>query len=432
MQLNLIKSFSAYSFVGFFGAGVNFLILPILSYYLTPTDYGTLSVFNAYVSLAIPFIGLVASGLILVEYYKIKDKEEFASVFSSIQLIPLLPFLFALLVAFFFKKELCLLLELPLESAEFLYLIPVLSLLTIYYESLLSFLVAKKESNLYLIVNVARVLIEVGLTFIFVVYFKWGWKGRILSWFIVTVLLAILSSVYFKANELFTFHVKWDYFKAGVFYGLPLILHTVGKFAINQSDRLFLAKMVGIEAVGIYNIGYQIGSLILIFVTAFQNLYVPYLYERLSNLDEGKKIEILQLNYLFIALLLIILAGITIISPFIFDWLIDQRYKEGNQYVFWTALSYVFWGMYSLFAAYLYFFKRNVYLGYLSVGNVVLNLLLNYVLISRYGPIGAAYATCISFFMVSLVIMVVANRILPLPWRKVNLIFSSLSTRIKA
>src|SRR5688572_25350756 len=145
MNLSLLKSFSAYSFAGFFGAAASFFVLPILSHYLSVHDYGILSIFNAYVTIAIPLVGLVAAGIITIEYYKIKDPVEFASFFSTIQLIPVIPFGLLAVITVLFQNPVSKLLEIPVEYAPYVFLIPLLAILTVYLETYLAYLVVKKQ-----------------------------------------------------------------------------------------------------------------------------------------------------------------------------------------------------------------------------------------------------------------------------------------------
>jgi O-antigen/teichoic acid export membrane protein len=79
-----LKQISLYTLAGFFNAGISFLLMPYLSHYIDPAGYGILSMVNSFVTILIPLVGLIASGLIAVEYYQVKDKNEFASIFSSI------------------------------------------------------------------------------------------------------------------------------------------------------------------------------------------------------------------------------------------------------------------------------------------------------------------------------------------------------------
>ena len=92
--MKFLGKLSVYTFVGFLGAGINFLLMPYLSHFIKPGEYGILSMVNSYVTILIPLVGLVAAGLISVDYFKIKDKIEFALLFSSVQVIPLLPAIF--------------------------------------------------------------------------------------------------------------------------------------------------------------------------------------------------------------------------------------------------------------------------------------------------------------------------------------------------
>jgi O-antigen/teichoic acid export membrane protein len=104
--MKYFKQFSLYTFVGFFTAGISFLLMPYLSHYIDPAGYGILSMVNSLVTILIPLIGLTATGFITVEYYKVKDKKEFTSIFSSVQAIPVLPGLLILIISFLFLKAL--------------------------------------------------------------------------------------------------------------------------------------------------------------------------------------------------------------------------------------------------------------------------------------------------------------------------------------
>jgi len=211
---------------------------------------------------------------------------------------------------------------------------------------------------------------------------------------------------------------------AGIVFGLPLILHTIGKFVVNQSDRIFIAKMVSLKEAGIYNIGYQVGMVILLLVNAIANFYQPFLYERLANLTDKARIEIIRMSYLLILGLLICLLLITFFSPLFFDLLVSRNYAKGVIYVFWIGLSYFFWGVYILFAGFIFYLQKTRFLGVLAVVNVGLNLGLNYFFISWLGALGAAYATCVSYFVIAIAVIIEVSKHYPLPWLNLKLILS--------
>ncbi len=414
--MKFIKQFSFYTFIGFFNAGISFLLMPYLSHYIDPAGYGILSMVNSFVTILIPLVGLTASGLIAVEYYRTKDKKEFASIFSSLQIIPILPGLVILLITIILPKPIAAFLEIPASKSYWIPLSVLLALFTIYYETLLNFNVIEQKAKLYVKFSLIRLFLEVGLTILFISVFKLSWEGRLLSWMIASLISFGISLSYFRSRGLITFVIKKKYITAGIIFGLPLILHTIGKFVINQSDRIFIAKMVSIEEAGIYNIGYQVGMVVLIFVTAVSNFYQPFLFQRLASLEEKAKMEIVRTTYGIIIGLLVALLLLTVASPLLFSELIDKSYSAGVVYVFWTGLSYFFWGIYILFTGFIFYEKQTKQLGYLAILNVALNILLNYFLILNFGALGAVYATCISFLVVAAIVVWRGTLLFKLPW----------------
>ena len=107
---------------------------------------------------------------------------------------------------------------------------------------------------------------------------------------------------------------------------------------------------------------------------------------------------------------------LTLGSPFIFYWLVDEQLYPATQYIFWIALAYFFFGGYTIFANFIHFSGKTYIFSILAVINVAINLILNYYLIAHYGAIGAAYATIISYLIVFIVTALIATRMYKLPW----------------
>ena len=126
--------------------------------------------------------------------------------------------------------------------------------------------------------------------------------------------------------------------------------------------------------------------------------------------------QIVKMSYIYFAGCIVLLLCILVFTPLFFKYLIDPQYASGARYVFWVALGYCFWGGYMLFSGFIFFYKRNRILGWLSIFNVVVNLVLNYFFISAFGGIGAAYATAVSFLLLFIIVAWIGNRMVPLPW----------------
>jgi O-antigen/teichoic acid export membrane protein len=414
--MKFIGQISIYTFIGFFGAGISFLLLPYLSHFLSPKDYGVLSMINSVVTILIPFVSVMAFGWINAQYFKITKKEEFATLFTSVQVVPVAPFLLIVVLCLLFKNPLGIWLEIPAEKNYWIPLAAAISFLTIYFDTLLNLTVIQQRPFAYGFFNLAKLVVEIGLTVYFVTVCSMGWEGRLLSWLISVVLIFIAGMIYFHREGLLTLTFSTHYFYSSIVFGAPLILHTVGKFIVNQSDRIFITKMVSLDEAGVYSIGYQVGFSILLFINAAGNFFQPYLFERLTKNDSASKLQLVKTTYALIFLFIIALIGLTMVSPLLFSWFIDKRYTAGVQYVFWVGLSYVFWGVYTLMTGYIFYSGQSQFLGKLAILNILLNGILNYVLISAFGAMGAAYATCISFFVIAVIVAHKANKLYPMPW----------------
>jgi len=414
--MRFLKQFSFYTLVGFIGAGINFFLMPYLSHFIKPEQYGLLAMVTSFVAILVPLISLVAFGAINVEFFKITDKTEFGSFFSSILIIPVIPTFIFLVITCLVPGPLATLFELPPDKEYWIPISVLIAFFSINIEILLAFTITEQKSNYYAIFYISKTIIDVLLTIFFVTYMKLSWEGRLISWGITNIVFFTASLFYFRKQKLITKNVQWKYIRAGIFFGLPLILHTIGKIVIAQSDRIFIAKMVSLDEAGIYNIGYLVGMILMLLVNAAGNFFGPFLYERLATLTKNREKEIVKYSYIIMALLLAFLLVMTVASPYFFSTLVDKDYSKGAIYVFWVGLGYFFWGVYIIFSSFIFYKAKTGFLGYLAVFNVVLNIVLNYFLIPPFGGLGAAYATCISFFFVAVAVIWRSTRLYKLPW----------------
>ena len=264
--------------------------------------------------------------------------------------------------------------------------------------------------------SVIKTIFELGISILLVVYIGMNFEGRIYGILVTGILFSIVSIYILKRENLFKGSPKKKFQKEALNFGLPLIPHAIGAIIINLSDRIFISKMVSIDELGIYNIGYTVGSIILIIDLAFNQAWSPHFYQQLKEGEKVNKQRIVKQSFLYILVLLIILMLLTIAAPILYRYFIHDSFSSSIEYVFWIGLGYVFLGCYKLFAGYIFYLKQTKILGALSVLNVALNLFLNYQLIKLYGALGAAYATAISFSILFIIVCFISTRKYTMPW----------------
>ncbi len=412
--MKLFKSFSIYAGASFLNQGIGFLLLPLFTYYLLPEEYAQLSLINTMISIVIPFVLLQVPGAIAVEYFKIKDFTSFSNYFSSAISNTLFSFFIILGIFFLAAPTLANWLEL---KYFWVLMVPVFALWQFFPRLIQSYYQISERPMAFGIFSISKTTIELALSILLIIVFLMKYEGRLWAIWTAGLIFTIISiGLLRKEKLLLNFHIQKKHQINALKFGIPLIPHAIGALVINASDQFFISKMVSMEALGVYSIGYKIGAIIMVLQLAFAQAWSPFLYKKLASNTTKSKKEIVKAAYIFMGLLLICLLGLTFITPFVFKYILAKNYVGGAVFVFWVGLGYLFLGFYKVFTGFLFYHKKTAILGYLAGFNVLLNLTLNYFLILRYGAIGAAYATAISFFVFFLVVAIISQRLFPMPW----------------
>ena len=73
-QSVLFKNTFIYTLLQLINKGIPFLLLPILTRYLTTNDYGMIATYNTFVGILAIFIGLSMPGAVGVNYFQLKKE----------------------------------------------------------------------------------------------------------------------------------------------------------------------------------------------------------------------------------------------------------------------------------------------------------------------------------------------------------------------
>lgn len=200
---------------------------------------------------------------------------------------------------------------------------------------------------------------------------------------------------------------------------LPVFPAACAPWILNVSDRYFLNHYCGLADTGLYAAGYKIGMVgMFIFITATQYAWPPIFY---ANSD-SKDIARLCANYAKYYLLLLAMGALafSIFAPEIIRFIAKREYWSADRIVPYIAASYVFYGL--QFYSIPFFIKANRgrQLSYIMGGAAIGNLLLNFLLVPRYGIPGAVASTVITFGIEAVLSLGLANRFFPIPYEYAN------------
>lgn len=409
--MNLTRNLSWYTGTALLNSAVPFMLLPVFTHYLEPSDYGLMSAIIAYVAILSPFIVLGLPTLFSTDFHRLERSELTRK--STVWLVfPLAIGGILTIAAWALSENLAELLAMP---SAWVSVIPFLALLGFIPQWAGVVFQMENRARHFAVFQIAQAFLLMGTGITFVVLLNMHWEGRLWSMLIVGVLASIVGFLALRPYLSFSTPRRVDVNEA-VKFGLGLLPHSVFSQIIRQSDRLFILHFVGLAAAGEYAVGWQVASIMLVLLSTFNQAWTPYLFENLAKADELRKKDIVILSYrialVFIALFLLI----NLTAPLIFSILISPQYHDAQRFVPWITLGYLFLSFYTLVTDYIFYTKKTYLFSVLTTFNSIINLALNYVCVKSFGSIGVAYAFAMSSAIVMIAAWLLAHKVYPMPW----------------
>ena len=166
-----------------------------------------------------------------------------------------------------------------------------------------------------------------------------------------------------------------------------------------QTDRLMINHYLGIEEVGVYTIGMQLSSVLAILIGPIQNSLFPKFLELYRN-DYQKYYNFYKLTNTIITQFYLIITLISIIVvKYTFKYVYSSQYDGAILIYSILAFSVFIKANGSLQTSHMTIKNITQKSFYKTLVSLILNIILNILLIPKYGINGAAIATLITQFI---------------------------------
>ena len=410
--MNFFKSLSIYTTTSILNSAIPFLLLPILTNYLTVEEYGLLAIIQIFIIFTVPFVSINIQSTLQLEYHELKA-DEFALWVSSVLIIPLITIFVVLLFFLLFESFIDDFLNI---SLVWILLIPLIAFMQVVPQTILSIYKISERPIDYAKYQLSLTGINLFLTLGLIILLNLNWEGRILAIFFTYLIFTVLGIYLLVKMKLIVLSFEKTYIVKALKLGTPLIIHVVSASLFMMSDRLFVSYYLGNNTLGIYAVGAQVAMIALIIQQSFNQAWVPYLFKNLKIGLIENKIKIIKISYVSILFFMILPFLIELLNPLFFNFFINEKFRDATEYVFWIALGYSLLGMYKVVTNYIFYEKKVKLLSMLTFGSLMINLILNYVLIHKYGAIGVAYGTAITVAIFFIIAFIIANRVHKMPW----------------
>jgi O-antigen/teichoic acid export membrane protein len=392
--------------------GLPFLLIPVLTRYLSPDDYGMVATYTSLVGLMSIVIGLSIPGAIGVNYFHLKGGEFRSYNGNAVIILFFILFLVVFVLAILNNSAV----QIVEININWIYV----AAFAAFFEAItminLTLWRSQQRAKPFALYEILMTVFNIFLTLFLVVYISYAWEGRVSAMALSTIIFGVVSLIFIFRRGFLEFKFSVQHVRDILRFGIPLIPHQVAIWMRSGVDVLMIISIVGVAEGGVYSIGFQLGSIIGIFANAFNNAFSPYLYRKLKAPLLGTKIELVRLTYFYFVGILIFQIILSYFLVLLTPYLVGEDFLEAAKYIFWISLAFSFHGMYLMVVNYIFFTKKNHLVSSVTIITSVFHVFLSYLLIQYAGAIGAAYASVISFFLTFVLIWRVSNKVIPMPW----------------
>ncbi len=218
--------------------------------------------------------------------------------------------------------------------------------------------------------------------------------GRILGIAIPMFLIGIYIIIFFFKKAKPT--INRDFWKFSLVYSLPIIPHGIAQVILSSFDQIMIRDMVGAAEAGIYAFAFTVYSIFKVTATSLENVWRPWVYERM-NAAEYDSIKKQGTKYAFGMALFTVF--VLLVSPEIIKVLGDRDYWGSIPCVVPVVVGGYFAFLYTLPSLVEYYYKKTKFIALGSVGAAIVNIVLNYIFIGKFGYIAAAYTTLVTYLL---------------------------------
>lgn len=412
-----IATAAKHSFVYGFGSmlakSVGFLLLPLYTHYLSPSDYGVFEVIELGMSLLGMFLSLGITAAILRYHGMAETDAQRRTVISTMFVVSVAISGGAFLAGFPLIRPATTMLLGPGVPAAYLLMSFVGFLIAYIAQVPYTALRAKEASGTVTAIDTVSTIVLLLLNVYLIAVLKTSLFGMFLGRIIVNCLTLIVL-VRLTRRDLVA-GIDWHTLRQTIAFGAPLILMNITMFALNFSDRFFLQRLQSLEAVGIYAVGYKFGYVLsFVVIWPFNMMLHARMYIIHRRPDHGQIFA--RILSLYSALLVLAGLAISIFSREIIRFMADARYAEGESVVAIISMAYVLFGIGGYFQTGLYLTSRTGLIGVVSAAAAIINLAANYLLIPKLSMLGAAWATVLGFLVIAVGSYYAGQRVCSLPY----------------
>lgn len=388
MENNSYKKASFCYLIGnFFNKGLAFLTIPIFTRLLSTADYGIINTYSSWAGILSMIVGFAMHMSIRNAFVDYKDDTE--SYLSTIIKFTLLSSLGFMLIFYAIVKIFRINISLSLVFICLFHSVAssIIEDVSCYFMMKYNYI---KRTILMILPNLISVCVAIFL--ISYILKKDLYLGKIIPEALTIIIFAIILSVCYTKKGFNT-----TYIMHALKISVPLILHGAALNILSNSDRIMITWLADASQAGIYSLVYSLGMVTYAITVSIDGIWIPWFTNKMK---ENSYDEINYITKDYIKLITYIMCALIIVSPEILKILASKSYWEGIKLIPIIIVANFLFFAYNIYSNLEHYYKKSNQITALTILAAVLNLILNYIFIPKFGYVAAAFTTAISYFVI--------------------------------
>jgi O-antigen/teichoic acid export membrane protein len=278
----------------------------------------------------------------------------------------------------------------------------------------------EKQSVTFSVLTLARSVSTIGLRIFLVIGLQLHVLGVVLADVIVTAALMVVLLRWFA--PLIRPAFSRAILREALAFGVPRVPHAAAQQIMAVGDKFILTRFRPMSDIGVYSMAVSFGLTQKLFLSAFESAWAPFYYATIREPDAPRVFRLVTTYG--VAVLALLTAGLSAIgrdavAAMTHGRLLapgDPRWSAVGPVVTWTAIGVFLQGVYLLTSIGLNITRRTQYYPVATITAAAANVALNFVLIPRFGIVGAAWANAAAYAVQAALGFSFSQRFYPIPY----------------
>lgn len=408
---SLVKKFIDYAL----GSGIllllGFISSPLSTRLFSPEEFGKFSMFLLYANIIniIISMGLDQS---FIRYFYQEEGNQNRLLYRTLKIPLVVCIIVTIILALFFEK-----------ISTILFGVTDVQLLILFTMNNFSMLIGRfallvirmqQKGKLYSVVQIGQKLSYILIILLLFIPLKSSFLTLVYAFVLSNIILAI-SAIIFERKLWGINTQKLKDRRLNVStkellkFGIPLMFTLLVTWLFQSADRLFIQHYYNHAELGLYSAAFSIIALLNAVQNAFTTFWVPVAYEKYEN-DSNNKVFFKNITNV-VAFFMFLICIIIIFFKDIIIFILGEEFREASKIMPFLVFMPLMYTISETTVLGINFMKKSYYHVVIACCAAVLNIVGNFLLVPKFGAVGAAISTGLAYIIFFSIRTFISNKL---------------------